>query len=446
MMNVAVMKTKFEQSLTEQFNHVSARLPGGAAVGVARKAALGRFSALGLPNRRIEEWKYTDLRNALKEPLAVAVDDDTKVTVADLIVALGPLAHLEGPRIVFVNGGWRRELSNLEGAEGIEVAALGATLTAAQDKIGEALAGTTGPDNDAVLALNTAYMTDGAVVRVGDGVEVGKPLLLVFMRAGNEGRFVATRNVVSIGKGAAATIVEAFIGLPGSTTEGQHNSATEIHVGDNARVTHVKIAADTGKATHLSNWMVGLGAEAVYRGFQLNQGLGLARNQIFATYHGEGAKLDLSGLFLGRGTEHIDTTLVVDHAVPRCESRELYKGVLDGEARGIFQGKVIVRPDAQKTDGKQMAQVLMLSPDAEFDSKPELEIYADDVVCGHGSTAAELDTDLLFYLRARGIPLDTARSMLIESFVGEALDRIEHEGVREVVLEFARGWLAKLGR
>ncbi len=154
------------------------------------------------------------------------------------------------------------------------------------------------------------------------------------------------------------------------------------------------------------------------------------RNTLLVTFKGEGAKLDISGCFLGRDTEHIDTTLVVDHAVPGCESRELFKGVLADKARGVFQGKVIVRPDAQKTDGKQMAQVLMLSEDAEFDSKPELEIYADDVVCGHGSTAAEIDADMLFYLRARGIPLEEARAMLIESFVGEALDKIEDEHLR----------------
>ena len=154
---------------------------------------------------------------------------------------------------------------------------------------------------------------------------------------------------------------------------------------------------------------------------------------MFATFKGEGAKLDISGLFLGRGTEHIDTTLVVDHAVPGCESRELFKGVLADRARGVFQGKVIVRPDAQKTDGKQMAQALMLSEDAEFDSKPELEIYADDVVCGHGSTAAEIDEDMLFYLRSRGIPLEEARALLIESFIGEAIDKVEDERLREAL-------------
>lgn len=444
-MNVAVMKTKVEQALSEQFERVAAQLPGGAAVAEARRAAIGRFGALGLPGRRIEEWKYTDLRSQLREPLAVAVDDETKPTVGDLMVALGAFAHLDAARIVLVNGQHRADLSNLEGMDGIEVASLASALASAQDKVGAALAGTSGPADDALLQLNTAYMTDGAVVRVSDGASVAKPLLLVFLRAGREGRFVATRNVVSIGKKASATLVELHVGLPGATAEGQHNTATEIVVGEGASVSHVKVAADFGKAVHLANWLVRLGADAVYRGFQLTQGLGLARNQIFATYGGEGGKLDLSGLFLGRGGEHIDTTLVVDHAVPRCESRELYKGVLDGEAKGIFQGKVIVRRDAQKSDGKQMAQALMLSPAAEFDSKPELEIYADDVVCGHGSTAGELDEDLLFYLRSRGIPLAEARAMLIESFAGEALDKIEHEGLREVAASMARAWLMQPG-
>src|SRR5690606_8282641 len=150
-------------------------------------------------------------------------------------------------------------------------------------------------------------------------------------------------------------------------------------------------------------------------------------NQIFVTFKGEGSKLDCSGAFLAANSEHIDTTLVVDHAVPRCESRELYKGVLDGRGRGIFQGKVIVRPGAQKTDGKQMAQALMLSPHAEFDSKPELEIYADDVICGHGSTSAEIDPEHIFYFRSRGIPEPEARALLIEAFVGEAIEKVEDE-------------------
>ncbi|MCH9765552.1 MAG: SufD family Fe-S cluster assembly protein, partial [Alphaproteobacteria bacterium] len=177
--------------------------------------------------------------------------------------------------------------------------------------------------------------------------------------------------------------------------------------------------------------------------FHFTAGTGLARSDGLIQFRGERSKLDFSGVFLGREQDHIDTTLVIEHLVPHCESRELFKGVLNDNARGIFQGKVMVAQAAQKTDGKQMAQALMLSPNAEFDSKPELEIYADDVLCGHGSTSAELDDDLLFYLRSRGIPKDHARALLIESFVGEALDCVVEDGVRAALTALAKQWLAK---
>ena len=285
-------------------------------------------------------------------------------------------------------------------------------------------------------------MTDGAVVDIPAGTALDKPLLIVSLAAGMAAQSSTIRHKMTVGADAKATIVELFLTLPGSATEQHTNALSEITLGDRAAVTHVKAASDAGRATHLSNLVVALGADTNYRGFQLTSGTALARNQILATFGGEGAKFDFSGAFLGRGNDHIDTTMTVDHAVPGCESRELFTGVLDGRARGIFQGKVIVRPDAQKTDGKQMAKVMMLSPDAEFDSKPELEIYADDVVCGHGSTAAQIDEDLLFYCMARGIPRGQARALLVESFIGEAIDKVEHVGVRHALAQTAVEWLA----
>jgi Fe-S cluster assembly protein SufD len=344
--------------------------------------------------------------------------------------------------VVFVDGVYVKDLSDLDGLEGIAGAPLAAALDDESDAGAADLLRLQGRDDDAVLALNTAYASDGAVLGIANGARLDKPLLLVFVRAGAEPQRVATRNAVSVGAGSQATIIEAFVTLPGAAAS-QHIAATEIGIGDGARVTHVKCVLAAGEATHLANWLVDIGAGADYRGFQLTAGVALARNQLAVTFKGEGTKLDLSGIFLARGTEHVDTTLLVDHAVPACESRELFKGVLEDEAHGIFQGKVIVRPGAQKTDGKQMAQVLMLSPNAEFDSKPELEIYADDVVCGHGSTSADLDEDLLFYCRSRGIPEAEARALLIESFVGEALAKVEREDVRQALTQVARGWLAE---
>ena len=440
-MTIAIMKTKAEQALTEAFEKAAARLPGGTAVQAARRSAIGAFGALGLPHRRVEEWKYTDLRVALKDVAPLALDDASQVTVADLIVALGPLAHVDAFRITFVNGRCRADLTDLEGAAALEVKPLAGALAAAPDAVAAELAGTTGPGKDATIALNTAFMTDGAVIQVAAGAIVAKPLLVVFLRAGREARFTAVRNVIAVGDNASATIIEAHVVVPGTVPEGQINALSEVSVGRNATLAHVKVAVDEGRSTHLANWNVALGAAATYRGFQFTSGQGLARNQIHVVYKGEGGKLDLSGAYLARGHEHVDTTLVVDHAVPRCESRELFKGVLDDHGRGVFQGKIIVRPDAQKTDGKQMAQALMLSPDAEFDSKPELEIYADDVVCGHGTTSAELDDDMLFYCMSRGIPETEARALLIESFIGEAIDKVEHEALRTALMNYAVSWL-----
>ncbi len=444
-MNVAVMKTKAEQAISESFEVAAAKLPGSAAVQARRAQAIGAFSGLGLPHRRIEEWKYTDLRANLKEVLPAAVEDKTPLTIAELIVALGPLAHVDAHRIVFVNGHYRAGLSDTADAAGLTISTIGKALQVASEEVLAGLAST--PEGgDAVEALNTAFMTDGAIVEVAKGAVVDKPLFMVFVRAGSEANAVTVRNLINTGEGARATIIEADVVLPGAVRDAHLNTLTEVSVGKGATLDHVKVAVDEGKSLHLSNWEVRLAADASYRGFQFSSGLGFARNGINVLFNGEGSKLDLSGAYLARHSEHVDTTLVVDHAVPHCESRELFKGVLDGHGRGVFQGKIIVRPDAQKTDGKQMSQALMLSEDAEFDSKPELEIYADDVVCGHGTTSAELDPDLLFYCRSRGIPEKEARALMIESFIGEALDKVEHEGLREALASYAMQWLGRSRR
>lgn len=442
-MNVAVMKTKAEQALGEGLAGVAAKLPGGADVRSARDAAIGRFETLGLPHRRIEAWKYTDLRNVWKETYAPGVGGAPTVSKPDLDAALGPLSAIDATRVVFVDSTYDASVSDLDGVEGVAGSPLALALADETDAAAADLLRLEGKDDSAVLALNTAYVTNGAVLAVAKGVKLAKPILVVFVRAGAKPQLLTTRNVISVGEDAEATLIEAYVTLPGAAEAAQYNTATELDVAAGADVTHIKCTVDRGRVMHLSNWVVGIGAGARYRAFQFTSGTAVARNGVDVTFKGEDAKIDVSGAFLARGSEHIDSTLVIDHAVPGCESRELFKGVLDDEARGIFQGKVIVRPDAQKTDGKQMAQVLMLSPNTEFDSKPELEIYADDVVCGHGSTSADLDEDLLFYCRSRGIPEPQARALLIESFVGEALEKVEAEDVREALTELARAWLAK---
>jgi Fe-S cluster assembly protein SufD len=418
-------------------------LPGGPAVAEARKAAIGTFAALGLPHRRIEEWKYTDLRSALKEALAPAISSDVAVSAAEIDAALEGLAKLDAHRIVFVNGNYRPELASKPMGDGFEIAPLGRNLDRLPPRAGDGLVRVDAKGHDAVIALNTAFVTDGALIRVAKGVRTAKPLLVVFVRAGRERHLITTRNVITLDADARATIIEAHVTLRGAAA-GQANTLSDVRLDDDAHFTHVKCTLGGKDESHVATWMTSLGGRSRYHAFQFTAETGLVRNNVFSTFTGEGAKLDISGCFLGRGTEHIDTTLVVDHAVPGCQSRELFKGVLADRARGVFQGKVVVRPDAQKTDGKQMAQVLMLSEDAEFDSKPELEIHADDVVCGHGSTAGEIDEDLLFYLRARGISLQEARALLIESFIGEAIDKLDNEALREAVSGMAISRLAGL--
>jgi Fe-S cluster assembly protein SufD len=441
-MTVALTRTKAEQAFPEMFEAVAAKLPGGAAVSEARKAAIGTFVGLGLPHRRLEEWKYTDLRSSLKEALPPALHDATPVKREQVDAALEGLAALDAHRLVFVNGAYRPELSDAE-ARGLEVAALASMLDKSERGLGDGLTRAGAPGQEAVVALNTAFMTDGAAVRIADGTKLAKPLLLVFVRAGREPRLVTLRNRLNVGAGAQATVIEAYVAPPDAAA-GQVNALSQVSVGAGASLVHAKLTLEGAGSTHLAGWLATIGAQAAYRVLQLTAGTGLVRNHLAPTFAGEGGKLDFAGCFLGRDAEHIDTTMVVDHAVPGCASRELMKGVLAGRARGVFQGKVIVRPDAQKTDGKQMAQALMLSEDAEFDSKPELEILADDVVCGHGSTAAQLDDDMLFYLRSRGIPPAEARALLIESFVGEVFDRIEDERLREALSAIAMPRLAAL--
>lgn len=444
-MNIAVMKSKAETALGEQFEAAVETLPGTAAVRNARRDAFDRFSSLGLPHRRVEEWKYTDLKALWKDPRPPAnAAKKTAVKPSDVEKALGAgLAGINGPRLVFVDGQFAESLSRFDGGRGktYHCDALADGVASGNHAwLNEILSRDCDLLPGAVLALNTAFMTDGVILRVEADADIADPIQFVFLNSGGDaGGRVTTRNFVRVGSKAKVTFIETHAGVGAGDTE--VNTALSLHVEDGADARHVKVVTGNGAGLHLGTMQVVLGSDANLRAFQYTANTGLARNDVTVTYAGENTSIDLSGAFLGRGSQHIDTTFVIDHAVPHCVSRELFKGVLDDQARGVFQGKVIVRPDAQKTDGKQMAQVLMLSPDCEFDSKPELEIYADDVVCGHGTTSAEMDEDLLFYCKSRGIPEEEARALLIDSFIGEAIDKVEHDGVRAALMAAASAWL-----
>ncbi|MFN0217787.1 MAG: Fe-S cluster assembly protein SufD [Hyphomicrobium sp.] len=429
-MNVAVMKTKAEQALAEQSVKAAATLPGDAALRKTRESAAAAFAALGLPHRRVEEWKYTDLRALMKET-AQPSRTDAKAVKAALAAAL---PGLDAATYVFVDG-------NLDTASmppkiaGVTVASFAAELQHVPELLEPQALETLDAGAQSLIALNAALAADGAHVMIAAKVKPAKPIHLVFISSGA----AFARNVILAGAGSDATVVETHISPDGATR--QENIVTDITLARDATLRHAVVADVSAGSVSLAQSLVRLTKDARYEPFQLTRGAGLSRHQTTLTFAEEDAIFDFSGAALVHGAGHADTTLVVDHAVPHCTSRELYKTVLDGAARAVFQGKVIVRPDAQKTDGKQMAQALMLSPDAEFDSKPELEIYADDVVCGHGATSAQLDDDMLFYCKSRGIPEIEARALLIESFIGEAIDKIAHEATREAIRDFAYAWL-----
>ena len=426
--------------LAGHYQALSGSLPGAgnASVRKLRDDAIAAFAARGLPHRRIEEWKYTDLRAAM--PQAFAPAGENIRGRLDLDAVLGPLAAVSGLTLVFVNGRLDRALSAIGGVpRGVELVSLADAISAPPEWLSATLGQAKSGEDDIVTLLNTAFATDGIAVRLAKDVKLEEPLHLVHVMTANAPASSVLRNVVAIDAGAEATLIETYVS--GDATPAQVNSATDVVVGDGAKLRHYLIAAENTNTQHLASTLPRLGSGADYLAVQFAAGGSLSRLQTFVTYQGEGTRAHFYGCQMLRGRQHCDMTLVIDHAAVGCESREHVKAVVDEHSQGVFQAKVIVRPGAQKTDGRQMAQSLLLSDTAEFDAKPELEIYADDVKCNHGATSGAIDEDLLFYLRARGIPEDQARALLIQAFIGEILDKVEHEPLREALEGLALGWL-----
>jgi Fe-S cluster assembly protein SufD len=435
MAELALMKTAAEQQLAAEWQQARRLLPGAAAL---REQAFSVFESNGLPHRRIEEWKYTDLRALMREarPLAGAPDAAAKARAKD---AGAGLASIEARRIVFIDGAFAPELSDLAALEpGLGIRSLAHSL-AAGDPLTVAHLGTIVGTDDVAVALNTAFMGDGAVIHVKAGATLARPLHLAFVNCGKAPASVFVRSLVVIGEGARVMLVESHEG----NAEYQVNAAVELKVGDGAHVDHVKITGDGAGALHVSSLLAEIGARARFNEFLFTTGGAVVRNQLFVRFAGEGTIASIGGATLLRNRQHADTTLLADHAVAGCTSRELFKSVLEDQSRGIFQGKIVVRPHAQKTDAKMATHALLLSEGAEADNKPELEIFADDVQCGHGATSGRLDDELLFYLRARGIPEKQAQALLVQAFVGEAVEGIEHAGLRDALMDHVVAWLER---
>jgi Fe-S cluster assembly protein SufD len=436
--DVRQIRTAAETALVESFAAAKGRLPGNGDIAARREAAFHRFEQHGLPHRRIEEWKYTDLRALMREAKPLA--EPPLAAAKGRAKSAGVLGDFDVRRLVFVDGAFVPELSDLSREPGLTIGSLADALTRGEPEVIARLGVPGAADGDVAYALNTAFMGDGAVIVVAQGAQVARPIQLVFFYGSERAATVFARSLVVIEDGGSLTLLESHEGPDG--VDYQTNSALNLIVGHGARADHVKIGREGARALHVSTLTATIGRDAQLRDFTFTRGGAVVRNQLFVHCTGAGTTLSLNGANLLRGQQHVDNTLVLDHAVGGCASREVFKSVLDDESRAVFQGKIIVRPDAQKTDARMMTQALLLSENAEADNKPELEIFADDVQCGHGATSGAIDENLKFYLMARGIPEKEAEALLIESFVGEAIDAIAHEGVKHVLMEAARQWLA----
>ena len=416
------------------------KVPAGPrALAGLRTAAGARFRDLGLPSRRLESWRYTDLG-----PLAAlsfgAPEACVVFEAARQLASLPPLVG-DAFRLVFVDGRLNFGLSHpVALAAGISVTSLAEALRTEPLRVAPMIGRVVGLDGEAMPALNTALMAEGVVVALAAGKRLERPLELLFL-AGADGEAVAyhPRVLITLEAGSAATLIERHIGIGDAAYLANHVS--EITLGEGALLRHYTVQAEGAGAFHLARTGVQAEADALYESFVLATGARLARHETSVRLTGAGARAVVAGAYLIRGHQHCDHTTVIEHQAAHTTCEEMFKGVVDEAARAVFQGRIVVGRGAQRADGRLVSKALLLSDSAEVDQKPELEINADDVKCSHGATAGQIDRDQLFYLQSRGLPDHAARRLLIEGFLGEAFERISHLCVRAALSEKALAWL-----
>lgn len=401
-----------------------------------RQAGAEHFGEKGLPTPKLESWKYTRLR-PLDDTRYAPVSGDLSDVVVDKVPGVGNVTA----RMVFVNGRLRSDLSDVSDLpDGVRFCSLEAALKDVPEWVEANLGSVAGESDQAMVALNEAMMDSGFVLHVPKGVVLTKPVEVVYIGGlTNDPVAYFPRNLIVIDANAEASLVKHHVG----SGVGPYfaNAVTEIALNDGANFKHYKVQAETIYATHVSTLHAKLGRDATYEAFNLSVGGLISRSEAMITLAGEGAHAGYHGAYMMRGKEHCDNTSVIDMAVPHTTCNQVFKGVLDDDSRAVFQGKIHVARDAQKADGRMLSKTLLLSNSAEIDTKPELEIYADDVQCAHGATTGQLDHEALFYLRSRGIPEALARNMLVQSFLGDALEQISDENVRAVFLDRVVHWL-----
>jgi Fe-S cluster assembly protein SufD len=397
-----------------------------------RKAGIARFAELGFPTTRHEDWRFTNLAPLAKLPFKPVFDAPADAAAKERL-GRSLFAGVPGPRLVFVNGRFSPGLSGPgKLPDGVRIGSLASALASDPGLLEKHLGRYVRTDDQAFAALNTAFFLDGGFIHVPDGVTVPEPVQLVYISTVLEAGAVSQpRNLVIAGKGSRLTVVESHL----ATGDAPYwtNAVTELAAGDAAVVEHVKLQDESREAWHIATIRGRFGRGSRVNAHSFALGARLSRNNIYTELAGDGLECILNGLYLTRGDQLADHHMVVEHAQPNCASHEYFNGILKDKSRGVFHGRILVQPVAQKTDAKQTNKNILLSDQATVDTKPQLEIYADDVKCTHGATVGQLNGESVYYLRSRGIGLEMARQMLIHSFAGEIIDRVKCDPVREAL-------------
>jgi Fe-S cluster assembly protein SufD len=395
-----------------------------------RRDALARFCEVGFPTTHDEDWRFTNVSAIAQTPFLLARNGRFRLSQKELEpYRIAGVAC----QLVFMNGRFARELSLLDKVpDGVKVSSLAAEISSNPGAIEPHLGRYLDSRRDAFCALNTAFVEDGAYVHIRRGTLVEEPIYLLFVSTGDDAPSMShPRNLIVAEEDSQATFVENYVSLHGGAV--LCNTVTELVAGDHAVLSHYMIECEHKQAFNISTLRIQQGRSANVVSHSVLLGGALVRNNVHPVLAGEGGECLINGLFIGNGCQHLDNYMLVEHASPRCGSRQFYNGILDEHAHGVFHGRIIVHKDAQKTDAKQTNRNLLLCDDAQIDTKPQLEIYADDVKCTHGATIGQIDGDALFYLRSRGIDEVSARKLLLFAFASECLDRMKEGPVRRYV-------------
>lgn len=392
-----------------------------------RRAALKTFETLGFPTVKHEEWKYSNVASLINK--AYEIDQPSTITAADLDSLQIP--NLSGNILYFVNGQYRADLSRIVSpASEVQIMSFREAITEQSEAVGAYFSRLADFQDNAFTALNTAFASDGVFIRVPDGKTVVEPIIMRFITDARQNSVAAQpRNLIIVGRNAEVKVVEAYrtLGNEASFT----NAVTEVVVAREARVEYYKVQNDTDQSYHIGTTQVRQADNSLFYSTTVTLNGGFVRNNLNIVLDGEHCEAHMYGLYLPNGKQHIDNHTLVDHAKPNSYSNELYKGILEERATGVFNGKIFVRPDAQKTNAYQSCKNVVRSPDATMNTKPQLEIYADDVKCSHGTTTGQLNDEALFYMRSRGIPKEQAQTLLMYAFAEDVMNKIKIAPIRE---------------